>query len=35
MKAEELDELFDSGEDRSEHLDITSAKRIGRYLING
>jgi len=29
MKAEELDELFDSGEDISEHLDLTTAKRIG------
>lgn len=29
MKAEKLDELFDSGEDISEHLDLTSAKRIG------
>jgi hypothetical protein len=29
MKAEELDKLFDDGEDISEHLDLTSAKRIG------
>ena len=29
MKAEELDELFDSGEDISEHLDLSTAKRIG------
>jgi len=29
MKAEELDKLFDDGEDISEYLDLTSAKRIG------
>lgn len=29
MKAEELDELFDNGEDFIPHLDLSTAKRIG------
>ncbi len=30
MKAEELDRLFDEGEDITEHLDLTNASRPGR-----
>lgn len=29
MKAEELDELFDNGDDFIPHLDLSTAKRIG------
>ena len=29
MKAKELDRMFDSGEDITEHLDLTKAKRFG------
>lgn len=29
MKAEELDQLFDQGEDLLPHLDLSSAKRVG------
>lgn len=29
MKAEELDKLFDNGDDFLPHLDLTTAKRIG------
>lgn len=29
MKAEELDRLFDEGEDLLPHLDLSSAKRVG------
>jgi len=30
MKAEELDRRFDDGEDISEHLDLSKARRVGQ-----